>query len=56
MYETKVILQMLANQVVFAESTKQVYEMIRLAAQVEGMTMPDFEKLKEQIEKGKQET
>jgi hypothetical protein len=43
-YETKVILQSLANQVALAKTTKQAYNMIRSAAEVEGMKLPDYEK------------
>ena len=42
-YETKVILMSLANQVALAKTTKQAFEMIRSAAQVEGLTIPDYE-------------
>ena len=42
-YETKVILMMLANQVALAKTTKQAFEMIRSAAQVEGLSIPDIE-------------
>jgi hypothetical protein len=45
-YETKVILKSLANQVVFAKTPKQAYEMIRDAAEVEGLKLPDYEKAK----------
>ena len=42
-YETKVILMMLANQVALAKTTRQAFEMIRSAAQVEGVSIPDYE-------------
>jgi hypothetical protein len=45
-YETKVILQSLANQIVFAKTPKQAYDMVRSAAEVEGMKLPDYEKAK----------
>ena len=45
-YETKVILMMLANQVALAKTTKQAFEMIRSAAQVEGLTIPDYEEVR----------
>ena len=45
-YETKVILMSLANQVALAKTTKQAFEMIRSAAQVEGLTIPDYEKIR----------
>ena len=45
-YETKVILMSLANQVALANTTKQAFEMIRSAAQVEGLSIPDYEKIR----------
>ena len=45
-YETKVILMMLANQVALAKTTKQAFEMIRSAAQVEGLSIPEFEQVR----------
>ena len=45
-YETKVILMLLANQVALAKTTKQAFEMIRSAAQVEGLTIPEYEELR----------
>ena len=49
MYETKVILMSLANQVALAKTTRQAFEMIRSAAQVEGLSIPDFEKVREAL-------
>jgi hypothetical protein len=46
MYETKVILMALANQAVLAKNKKQVFELIRSAAQVEGLTIPEYEVVK----------
>jgi len=48
-YETKVILMSLANQVALAKTTKQAFEMIRSVAQVEGLTIPDIEKVRARI-------
>ena len=45
-YETKVILMMLANQIAMAKTTKQAFEMVRSAAQVEGLVIPDYEELR----------
>jgi len=42
-YETKVILQLLADHIALAKNTKQAYEIIRSAAEVEGLTLPDFD-------------
>ena len=49
MYETKVILMSLASQIALAKTAKQAYEMVRIAAQVEGLTIPDIEKMQEKI-------
>ena len=48
-YETKVILRMLANQIALAKTTKQAFEMIRTAAQVEGLSIPDYDKVRETL-------
>ena len=48
-YETKVILRMLANQVALAETTEQAFEMIRSAAQVEGLTIPGYEEVRKEL-------
>ena len=48
-YETKVILMSLANQVALAKTAKQAFEMIRSAAQVEGLVIPDFEEVRAAI-------
>ena len=48
-YETKVILRLLANQVALAETLEQAFEMIRTAAQVEGLIIPDMEVVREEL-------
>jgi len=48
-YETKVILQSLANQIALAKTTKQAYEMVRISAQVEGLSVPEYEVLRERL-------
>ena len=48
-YETKVILQGLANQIALAKSAKQAYNMVRSMAEVEGMKLPDYEKAKARL-------
>ena len=45
-YETKVILRSLANQIALAKSVKQAYEMIKDAADVEGISLPTYEETK----------
>jgi len=48
-YETKVILRLLANQVALAETLEQAFEMIRTAAQVEGLIIPDLEEVRKEL-------
>ena len=48
-YETKVILRMLANQVALAETLEQAFEMIRSAAEVEGLSVPDYDDIRKQL-------
>ena len=49
-YETKVILTLLAEQAVKAKTTKEIYNAIRSAANVEGVQLPTYEELKERLE------
>ena len=48
-YETKVILRMLANQIALAETMEQAFEMVRTAAQVEGLTIPEYEEVRREL-------
>ena len=48
-YETKVILRLLANQVALAETLEQAFEMIRTAAQVEGLIIPDLDEVRKEL-------
>ena len=54
-YETKVILMSLANQVALAKTAKQAFEMIRSAAQVEGLSIPDMDVVRQNILGGEAE-
>jgi hypothetical protein len=49
MYETKVILRSLANQIALATTTKQAFEMVRSCAEAEGVTIPDYDKVRAQL-------
>jgi len=49
-YETKVILQSLSHHCLHLETTKQVYEVVRSMANVEGMQLPSYEDAKKEIE------
>ena len=48
-FETKVILKLLANQAVIAKSPRQVFEIIRSAANVEGAIVPNYDTLRAQL-------
>jgi len=48
-YETKVILRLLANQIALAETIEQAFEMIRTAAQVEGLIIPDYDEVRKEL-------
>ena len=52
-YETKVILTLLAEKAANAETVKEVYNAIRSAANVEGLTLPTFEEFKKEIRDNK---
>jgi hypothetical protein len=43
MYETKVILKLLADSIARAESIEEAYSYVSRAASAEGMTLPSFE-------------
>ncbi|MCL2697411.1 MAG: hypothetical protein FWE74_04960 [Oscillospiraceae bacterium] len=51
-YETKVILTLLAERTANAETVKEVYEVIRIAATVEGMQLPPMEELRNKNKSG----
>ena len=50
MYETKVILSMLAKQSVKAKNTKEIYNFIKGAASVEGLELPPYDEFKRTVE------
>ena len=56
MLETKVILMSLAHNVVLSENTRQVYAIIRSMAQVEGLSIPDFDELKAEMKEKQTES
>lgn len=49
-YETKVILKLIAQDVVKAKTVKEAYRAIKSAASVEGMELPSFDKMKKELE------
>ena len=48
-YETKVILASLSKHCLFVETSKQVYDIVRSMAQVEGMQLPSYEEAKAEL-------
>ena len=50
MYETKVILTLLAEKAIDAKSTKEIFNAIRDAASVEGLKFPPYEEFKKKKE------
>jgi len=55
MYETKVILTLLAERAAEAKTTKEIFNAIRNAAGAEGMTLPTFNEMKKKIEEENKE-
>ena len=49
-YETKVILQLLADTVVKSKTLEEAYESIAGAAKVEGLTLPSYKEALETLE------
>ena len=47
--EAKAMLRSLASQVVLAKSKKQIFELVRSMAQVEGLTIPAYEELQAEL-------
>jgi hypothetical protein len=52
-YETKVILNLLAQNIGRANSVKEAYNMVVSAASVEGMTLPSWEEFQLELEKNR---
>ncbi|MCL2108596.1 MAG: hypothetical protein FWH20_04530 [Oscillospiraceae bacterium] len=49
-YETKVILTLLAEQAAKAKTTKETYNAIRRAANVEGLQLPPYEEYQKELQ------
>jgi hypothetical protein len=49
-YETKVILQGISQHCLRVKTSKQVYNIVRKMAQVEGLSLPSFEDAKAEVE------
>ena len=52
-YETKVILDLIAQSVAKAETLKEAYNIIASAASVEGLQLPTYEDALKKIEEAK---
>ena len=48
-YETKAILRLVANHIVLAKDLEQAYELVRDAAQTEGMSLPAYKDAKKKF-------
>ena len=55
MYETKVILTLLAEKAAEAKTTKEIFNAIRNAAGAEGMKLPTFDEMKKKLEEDNKE-
>ena len=49
-YETKVILTLLAQQIAKSKNVREAYAAIRMAANVEGLQLPDFDEMLKEME------
>ena len=52
-YETKVILSSLSTHCLYVKTSKELYEIVRKMAQVEGMKLPSYEEAMKEIESSK---
>ena len=50
-YETKVILQGISQHCLRVKTSKQVYNVVRKMAQVEGLSLPSYADAKAEVEK-----
>jgi len=48
-YETKVILTLLAERISRAKTAKEAFEVVRLAANTEGLKLPTYEDFQKEI-------
>jgi len=53
MYETKVILALLAEKIANAETIEEIYFAVQTAASVEGLKLPEYVDLKKQVNEKK---
>ena len=49
-YETKVILSSISTHCLHVKTSKQIYEIVRKMAQVEGMKLPSYDEAKAELE------
>ena len=50
MLETKVLLMSIAQHIALSKSTRQAYSIVRRMAQAEGMSVPDFDEIRAELE------
>jgi len=50
MLETKVLLMSIAQHIAHSKSTRQAYSIVRRMAEVEGMSIPDFDVMCSELE------
>ena len=55
-YETKVILTSLSKNCLFVDTSREVYEIVRSMAQVEGVKLPTYDEAKAEIASAKDKT
>jgi len=53
-YETKVILSSISTHCLHVKTSKQIYEIVRKMAQVEGMTLPSYDEAMAELEEAKE--
>ena len=54
-YETKVILSSISTHCLHVKTPKQIYEIVRRMAQVEGMKLPPYDEAKAEIDNANKE-
>lgn len=54
-YETKVILKLLADGIGRTQTTKEAYNVVVRAANVEGLQLPTFEEFQSELKKEREE-
>jgi len=50
-YDTKLIVKLIAQGIAKCDTVKEAYRYVKNAASVEGMELPTYEEMKEELEK-----